>query len=254
MAQNQPSRWLWFPLLLPAFLTAGERYAPWSLAIPQSNRAFNADPDHDFCPNGLEFVLGAQPLQPEHRLNPEVGQIMVGSDRFATFQFVAARRSFDDIGLRIEGSGDAVTWSPVAWLDASRETWQGPGIVTTQLISESGSVQVIVQDSVPVSPDHPRFLRLSVTRQILDSDGDGMSDDYEAEHGLDLDHDDSGLDPDGDGLANRVEFAAGLKATSRDSDGNGFFDGYERAAKEVYGGSGTGPQIATGLIIYLPAQ
>ena len=43
----------------------------------------------------------------------------------------------------------------------------------------------------------------------LDSDNDGMPDDYEDDHGLDKNVDDSALDLDGDGVENFEEYIAG---------------------------------------------
>lgn len=60
----------------------------------------------------------------------------------------------------------------------------------------------------------------------FDGDGDGMSDVFEIEHGLDPDDpSDAGLDPDGDGLDNLGEFQAGSDPNNPDSDGDGTLDG-----------------------------
>ena len=48
---------------------------------------------------------------------------------------------------------------------------------------------------------------------LADTDGDGMSDAYETEHGLDLDVDDSAEDADGDGISNLDESVAGTSAS-----------------------------------------
>lgn len=50
-----------------------------------------------------------------------------------------------------------------------------------------------------------------------DSDGDGMPDGWEWEHGLDPVADDAALDLDGDGMPNRDEHVAGTDPSSRDS-------------------------------------
>lgn len=46
-----------------------------------------------------------------------------------------------------------------------------------------------------------------------DGDNDGMPDDWEIEHGLDPERDDSGEDPDSDGFANLTEFIFNLEST-----------------------------------------
>lgn len=61
-----------------------------------------------------------------------------------------------------------------------------------------------------------------------DSDGDGLPDGWELDHGLDpLDPDDAELDGDGDGLSNLEEFDAGTDPWRADTDGDGMPDGYE---------------------------
>jgi hypothetical protein len=57
-----------------------------------------------------------------------------------------------------------------------------------------------------------------------DSDGDGMSDSFEIEFGLNITLDDSMGDPDGDGLNNLEEYEAGTSPLKPDTDGDGVSD------------------------------
>ena len=70
-----------------------------------------------------------------------------------------------------------------------------------------------------------RLLRL---RFLADTDGDGMSDEYELSHQLNrYDAADAALDTDGDGASNLKEFLAGSDPHNRDTDGDGIPDGWE---------------------------
>ncbi len=71
---------------------------------------------------------------------------------------------------------------------------------------------------------------LELDPMVIDSDVDGLPDDYEQAHGLILGEDDAELDLDNDGLANESEFDLGTAPDGMDSDGDGLADGEETLA------------------------
>ena len=68
------------------------------------------------------------------------------------------------------------------------------------------------------------------TSATADSDGDGMTDWWEGNFGLDsLDPSDADVDADGDGLSNLAEFRQGTNPLVADTDGDGIPDAWEMA-------------------------
>lgn len=72
------------------------------------------------------------------------------------------------------------------------------------------------------------FAIVSASGAPVDSDGDGMSDEFEATYGFDpQDPSDAALDTDDDGLSNLEEYLLGTDPEKADSDGDGMPDQYE---------------------------
>jgi hypothetical protein len=87
----------------------------------------------------------------------------------------------------------------------------------------------VANDGAVDSPEGTN--RITVTHiPGADSDGDGMTDEYEVANGLDPEVNDANGDEDGDGLTNLFEFQHGLLANNPDTDGDFLNDGAEFAA------------------------
>jgi len=129
-------------------------------------------------------------------------------------------------------------------LDAPSVTYNGTTHPPVDLAQVDGQV-------LPAQPDasfehsFPAYSVSSVTvyPQIVDnsnrdSDGDGMTDAYELDNGLDIHLNDAALDADSDGLTNLDEFNLGLEANNPDTDGDGVND-YEdsRPSQPSYRGT-----------------
>lgn len=103
-------------------------------------------------------------------------------------------------GVELDPSTGALSWW-TTWADAGEHAF------TLTVEDDDGGV-----DS----------LKWSVTVVTLDEDGDGMSDGWEAENGLDpSDPTDAGADPDGDGISNLDEYAGGTDPNSPDGADTG---------------------------------
>jgi hypothetical protein len=72
---------------------------------------------------------------------------------------------------------------------------------------QAGDYQVAVLNTTGSASSEPAILEVVIA--ALDSDMDGMPDDYETANGLDPGFDDTKLDLDGDGFSNEEEFLAG---------------------------------------------
>jgi Ca2+-binding RTX toxin-like protein/alpha-tubulin suppressor-like RCC1 family protein len=72
-------------------------------------------------------------------------------------------------------------------------------------------------------------IRIGTSPTVVNNDGDSLPDEWEFDHGLDPNSDDSGLDLDGDGLTNGQEQGLGTDPREKDSDGDGMSDDWEVA-------------------------
>jgi hypothetical protein len=106
------------------------------------------------------------------------------------------------------------------------------GVAVVHEFTAATTTLEIVLDGTDVTPDYPDHnpilsgLTLERLSAVIDSDNDGLPDDWEIRFFGNLDQTGAG-DPDGDGLDNATEFALGTFPNDPDTDKDGLSDGEE---------------------------
>ncbi|MCP5537013.1 MAG: cadherin domain-containing protein [Akkermansiaceae bacterium] len=142
--------------------------------------------------------------------------------------------------------GDSLTYSITAGNASGAfaiDAWTGEITVASSPDYEttaSYQLTVLVTDS----SGHSDEATVDIAVQDIagdDSDGDGLSDEWEVLHFGSVAAQDGSTDSDGDGLTNAEEEAAGTNPNSTDSDGDGFSDSAELAAGTDPNDAGNNP-------------
>lgn len=120
--------------------------------------------------------------------------------------------------LKAKGGQGPYTWTT---LNPAVGTVDAYGLFTAVGKGPTKTTQVLVTDATS-------HVASSGTITVpYDSDGDGLPDAWEQQHGLDIGKNDAGADGDGDGAPDAVEWANGCDPTKADSDADGMPDGWE---------------------------
>jgi hypothetical protein len=99
-------------------------------------------------------------------------------------------------------------------------------VTITPTVNEYGTTTITLTVSDGSLTTSDNFV-LTVNSPSDDTDGDGMTDGWEVEHGLNPMTDDAGEDPDNDGLTNHEESLTGTDPHDSDSDDDRLPDGWE---------------------------
>ena len=244
---------VWIAILGLAGSADGADYSEWSLPIPASHRDFWDDADGDGVRNGLEYLTGTDPMTGNHPggillrfgLTEEQGTLQ------PRLELSLPVDQPQDVLTRLEVSEDLKTWVPLA-----NRFGDGPWIMQQGLLEATlagaGAMMLRWTGDGSALARSRLFYRLSTElAQNVDTDGDGLSDQWERQYGLDPLSADAVQDSDGDGLNNLAEQQAGTHPNQADTDGDGIYDGCQAAAGQRAAQS-TEPQPETGLLVLTP--
>ena len=157
---------------------------------------------YDTSANESEYSTEVSASIPVPDTTPPTGSILIntGSDSTTSRSVTLTLSATDNSGVAsMRISNDGSTWSDECTFSTS-QTWvlsDGDGLKTVYAMFKdtAGNWSAVVSDTINFG---------------LDSDGDGITDEWETTSGLDANNpDDAGLDSDGDGFTNLEEYYNG---------------------------------------------
>jgi len=216
------------------------------------NRTAQVQHDGSWIINNVPATLG---LVRARAVCVEAGTTRIGSSTFVSvprggsvegidiiFETVApipASLSLSTANAALEAPGATTQLTTTAAFSNGSRLDVTPGIAGTTYRSSNPAVATVSADglvtarasgNVIVSATHEGTLALTriTVASVLDSDGDGMPDDYEVANGFNpYDPSDALSDFDGDGLTNVEEYRRATNPKFWDTDGDGINDGLE---------------------------
>jgi len=136
---------------------------------------------------------------------------------------IIAGQPFTLVGSALDASSGPLSGNALAWT-SDRDGALGFGEQLETRLS-SGTHLLMLTATAPSGQSAPRRILVDV---VEDTDGDGLPDSYENQHGcLSAQRNDSAEDPDGDGLSSLAERLFGTNPCDPDSDVDGIGDGDE---------------------------
>jgi hypothetical protein len=161
------------------------------------------------------MTLSDDPEEPARYRFPALSYIGAGESAFLVIDAAQSRWEAGRLGFALRREGEQLTLRNVAGavVDGVRFGRQSEGVSEGRWLDGTETITSLVRDGTPGAPN--------VRPSAGDQDGDGLPDDWEAEHGLAVNnaHGSDGAlgDADGDGLTNVEEFEAGTLPNDPDS-------------------------------------
>jgi hypothetical protein len=140
------------------------KYAPSAFAIwaasyglTGTSASATADPDSDGLANGVEFIVGGNPVAPSDSASKSPAAAVSGG--YLIFTFLRDDASeVSGVTLTVESSTNLITWPDIFAIGATTAA-SSPGVT----ISENGTAPDLVTVSIPIGTEQTRFARLRVT-------------------------------------------------------------------------------------------
>ncbi|MDA0765815.1 MAG: LamG domain-containing protein [Verrucomicrobia bacterium] len=149
----------------PEMVSTITRYEIWAnckgltgTAGSGTDPAFDADPEEDGVPNGLEWLLGGDPLASD----PSILPVATADANGLTLTFTREEEAIDESTLLVEYGTTLTAWPKSVTVGATSSPADGNGVVVTiDTVPDPDTVSVFIPASN--APDGELFARLKAT-------------------------------------------------------------------------------------------